>query len=84
MALLWTSLTSGRDYTLRQDGDYLYMDWVNIPPDFKTAGAFRRSELKKTPDGKWRGKSHARLPCTYTKRFGRVRAECDQLVQSRG
>jgi hypothetical protein len=67
---VWTSLTSGRDYTMRQDGDYLYMDWVSIPPEIKTAGGFARSELKKSPDGKWRGKSHARFPCTYTRGLG--------------
>jgi hypothetical protein len=67
---VWTSLTSGRDYTMRQDGDYLYMDWVSIPPDFKAAGGFSRSELKKSPDGKWRGKNHARLPCTYKRGLG--------------
>ena len=63
---VWTSLTSGRDYTIRQDGDYLYMDWVSIPPQIKAAGGFSRSELKKGSDGKWRGQGHARLPCTYT------------------
>jgi S1-C subfamily serine protease len=67
---LWTSLTSGRDYTLRQDSDYIYMDWVSISPEVKTAGGFSRSELKKSPDGKWRGKNHARLPCTYTRGLG--------------
>lgn len=67
---VWTSLTSGRDYTMRQDGDYLYMDWVSISPEIRTAGGFSRSDLKKSPDGKWRGKNHARLPCTYTKGLG--------------
>ncbi|MGA8149684.1 MAG: trypsin-like peptidase domain-containing protein [Terriglobales bacterium] len=66
----WTSLTSGRDYTIRQDGEYLYMDWVSIPPEIKTAGGFSRSELKKSTEGKWLGKAHARLPCTYTKGLG--------------
>jgi len=67
---LWTSLTSGRDYTIRQDGDYLYMDWVSIPAQIKAAGGFNRSELKKSSDGKWLGHVHARLPCTYTKGLG--------------
>jgi len=67
---VWTSLTSGRDYTMRQDGDYLYADWISISPEIKTAGGFSRSELKKSPDGKWRGKTHARLPCTYTRGLG--------------
>jgi S1-C subfamily serine protease len=55
---VWTSLTSGNDYKIRQDGDYLYVDWVNAP-----SGGFLRSELKKNSDGKWRGKTRARLPC---------------------
>jgi S1-C subfamily serine protease len=67
---VWTSLTTGHDYTVRQDGDYLYSDWVNVPPEVKTAGGFARAELKKSPDGKWRGKVHSRLPCSYTKGLG--------------
>jgi Trypsin-like peptidase domain len=67
---VWTSLTTGRDYTFRQDGDYLYTDWVSISPEIKTAGGFSRGELKKDPDGKWRGKVHARFPCTYTQGLG--------------
>ena len=59
---VWTSLTSGRDYTIRQDGDYLYMDWVSIPTQIKEAAGFTRSELKKGSDGKWRGKGHSLLP----------------------
>ena len=62
---IWTSMTSGRDYSLKRDGDYLYIDWVNINPSVKTEGGFIRSELGKTRDGKWRGKTHQRLPCTY-------------------
>lgn len=67
---VWTSLTSGRDYTIRQDGDYLYMDWVNIPQQIKDAGGFSRSELKKGSDGKWHGKARAHLPCQYTRGLG--------------
>ena len=64
--IMWTSLTNGHDYNLRYDGDYLYVDWVNVPPDVKTAGGFVRGEMKKSPDGKWRGKTHLRMPCAYT------------------
>lgn len=67
---LWTSLTTGHDYNLRRDGDYLYLDWVNVPPEIKNAGGFLRCEIKKDSDGKWRGKSHSRLPCTYTRGRG--------------
>jgi S1-C subfamily serine protease len=67
---IWTSITSGHDYNIRQDGDYLYIEWVNIPANVMTAGGFLRSELRKSSDGKWRGKGHAGLPCTYQKGLG--------------
>ena len=62
---IWTSLMSGKDYSIRQDGDYVYLDWVSIPAAVKAAGGFSRAEVKKGPDGKWRGKNHARLPCQF-------------------
>jgi S1-C subfamily serine protease len=67
---IWTSLTSGRDYSLRQDGDYLYADWVNMPSDIKAGGGFVRSEMKKISDGKWRGQTHSRMSCTFTQGRG--------------
>jgi V8-like Glu-specific endopeptidase len=67
---IWTSLTSGRDYSIRQDGDFLYMDWISIPTEVKAAGGFSRTELKKSSDGKWRGQNHARIPCSYTAGYG--------------
>ena len=62
---LWTSISSGHDFGIRQDGDYLYIECANISPKVKEAGGFLREELKKSPDGKWRGKSHMGLPCSY-------------------
>jgi hypothetical protein len=29
---VWTSIMSGHDFNLRQDGDYLYIDLVSLPP----------------------------------------------------
>jgi S1-C subfamily serine protease len=63
---IWTSMTTGHDYKLRQDGDYLYLDWVNIPDEIRAGGGFQRGELKKSPDGKWQGKSHVRMPISCT------------------
>jgi S1-C subfamily serine protease len=37
---VWTSLTSGHDFNLRKDGDYLYVDWINIPTALKDGGDF--------------------------------------------
>ena len=63
--VVWTSMTSGHDFKLRRDGDYLYVDWVNIPSDVKQQGGFIRGELRKGPDGKWKGTNYMRVPCTY-------------------
>lgn len=62
---VWTSLVSGQDYTFRQDVDYLYVERINIPPEIEKRGGFMRGELKKSPDGKWRGKVHSLFPCQY-------------------
>ncbi len=61
----WTSLTNGRDYSVRVDGDYIYSEWVNMPKELQGTGAFVRSELKKGTDGSWHGKSRAYIPCNH-------------------
>jgi hypothetical protein len=60
---VWTSLVSGNEWSVRSDGDYLYADWINVPQEAREQGAFIKDELKKGPDGKWRGKTRSRLPC---------------------
>jgi hypothetical protein len=67
---VWTSLTTGKDYSVRQDGDFLYLDWSNISAEGRSAGEFQRGELKKGTDGKWRGNTHLGVPCTYTRGLG--------------
>src|SRR5713226_2147588 len=61
---LWTSVTSGRDFKLRVDGDYIYTEWINLPLQLQTTAAFMRSELKRVGD-KWVGKSRSYLPYEY-------------------
>jgi hypothetical protein len=73
----WTSLTTANDWNIRQDGDYLYIERVNIPPELKAEGAFIRDELRKGPDGKWRGKGRSVLPCEYQGAFKYCRQEID-------
>jgi len=63
---IWTSLTTGHDYKLKTDADYVYVDWVNVPEEIRAGGGFQRSELKKSSDGKWRGKTHAHVPISCT------------------
>ncbi len=38
----WTSLTTGHDYFVRFDGDYIYTEWVNMPKEIQGTGAFAR------------------------------------------
>ena len=61
---VWTSMTSGRDFKLRIDGDYIYTEWINLPPQLQTTAAFMRSELKKDGD-KWVGKVRSLLPYAF-------------------
>jgi hypothetical protein len=66
---VWTSVTSGRDYKLRIDGDYVYTEWVNLPTELQTTTAFMRSELKKDGD-KWVGKVRTYLPYGFKSSYG--------------
>lgn len=61
---VWTSMTSGRDYKMRIEGDYIYIEWTNRPPELQTTGAFMRAELKKDGD-RWIGKVRSLLPYVY-------------------
>jgi S1-C subfamily serine protease len=62
---VWTSMTTGRDYKLRREGDYIYSEWVNLPSQLQGTAAFTRSELKKDSDGHWRGKAINYAPFQY-------------------
>jgi len=61
---VWTSLKSGRDFKVRIDGDYIYTEWVNLPPVLQSTAAFMRTELKKDGE-KWVGKVRLNLPYPY-------------------
>jgi hypothetical protein len=58
---VWTSMTSGNDYKIRIDGDYIYAMRVNLPAALQSTAAFVRSELRKSGD-KWTGKVSAFWP----------------------
>lgn len=60
---VWTSLTTGRDYKIRTDGDYIYVEWI-LPAALQSTAAFMRVELKKSGD-KWIGKARSLLPYEY-------------------
>jgi S1-C subfamily serine protease len=59
---IWTSLTTGKDYKVKIDGEYLYTDWVNIPAGLQHTGAFTRAQLKKS-GSIWTGTAASRMPC---------------------
>jgi len=61
---VWTSMTTGRDFKVRAEGDYLYTEWINLPPQLQATVAFTRAELKKVGD-KWVGKSRSYLPYEF-------------------
>lgn len=73
---VWSSLASGRDYKLRMDGEFIYAEWVNIPPALASTAAFMRSELKKNGD-KWVGKVRSNLPYNYYANIKWCRIEAD-------
>src|SRR5207253_803865 len=58
----WTSMTTGRDFKVRFDHDYIYTEWVSLPWQLQSTPAFVRSELKKTGDI-WVGKTRVNMPC---------------------
>lgn len=65
---IWTSLTSGRNFKLRTDGDYLYIEWIDLPADLRSTAAFMRYELKRNGD-KWVGKVRSLLPYSYNSSY---------------
>lgn len=60
---VWSSMTTGRDYKVRADGDYIYAEWV-LPTPLQSTAAFMRLELKKSGE-KWIGKARSYLPYEY-------------------
>jgi hypothetical protein len=87
---IWTSLNSGRDFKVRLEGDYIYTEWINLPPQLQTTAAFMRSELTKDGD-KWVGKVRSYLPYDF-KTWGvqnvkwcntETKFEIDKLTETR-
>jgi S1-C subfamily serine protease len=74
---VWTSINTGKDYKVRIDGDYIYLQWTNMSEDFRSHGVFIRAELKKTGD-KWVGKEIRNWPCRFE-----VDMEIDEVSETR-
>lgn len=63
---VWTSLSSGRDYKVRSDGEYMYTEWI-VPTAYANTPMFMRGELKKNGSG-WIGKTHLYEP--FKQKYG--------------
>jgi hypothetical protein len=83
---VWTSMTSQNVYKIRIDGDYVYVETINLPPTMQANGGFNKAELKKA-GGKWVGKKIIYAPFsnkTSTKWCRiEVDVEIDKLSDSR-
>jgi S1-C subfamily serine protease len=77
---IWSSTSSGKDYSVRQDGDYLYAEWSNVPAAWGDS-AFAKTELKKT-GAIWAGHGRARFPCQYGLRTNWITADFEMEITS--
>jgi S1-C subfamily serine protease len=77
---IWTSLSSGKDYKLRLDGDYIYTEWANIPSAWGPS-AFGRGELKKA-GAIWSGHQRNQFPCQYGVRINWITVDVEMEITS--
>ena len=76
---MWTSIKSGRDFKVRIDGEYIYTQWVSMPPELQSTSAFMRAEFRKVGD-KWVGKTYSYLPYKYKNSTKWCHAELDMEI----
>jgi hypothetical protein len=62
---LWRSITTGKEYRVKIDGDTLTADWANVPAD-APSGTSIHSVCHKKGD-KWVGTSAINMSCTIGK-----------------
>ena len=59
---VWKSVSTGREYRVKVDGDRFTAEWSNIPPKAAKQGAYIRSECRRT-GSRWIGTSRILLGC---------------------
>jgi hypothetical protein len=59
---LWRSLTTGKEYLVKVDGDRVTAEWLNVPAEAAKRGAYIRSECRRS-GSRWIGTSHVLEPC---------------------
>ena len=79
-AQVWRSLTTGKEYSVRVDGQTLYAEWVNVPPPLVQGGAFIRSECRRVGT-RWVGISRSYLPCDTMEGNRRVQNWCNLVTR---
>ena len=59
---VWKSVSTGKEYRVKVEGDRFTAEWVNIPPQAAKQGAYIRSECRRT-GSRWIGTSRILLGC---------------------
>ena len=77
---IWTSLSSGKDFKVRLDSDYIYTEWTNIPSAWGPS-AFSRGEFKKN-GAIWGGHMRNQFPCQYGIRVNWITADIESEITS--
>ena len=62
---IWKSQTTGKEYSVKIDGDRFTAEWTNIPAEAAKQGAYIRSECRHT-GSRWVGTSRILLPCSLS------------------
>jgi len=77
----WTSMTTGHDYSIRIDGDYMYADRTNLTDAVKMSGTFERGELRKSGEH-WVGKMVLHFGCFCKRRKTACAVDADIDIAS--
>jgi len=59
---IWKSVSTGKEYRVKVEGDSFTAEWSNIPPQAAKQGAYIRSECHRS-GARWIGTSRVLLPC---------------------
>ena len=58
---VWKSVSTGKEYRVKVEGDRFAAEWVNIPPEAAKEGAYTRTECRRSGT-RWIGTTRFSLP----------------------
>ena len=58
---IWKSVSTGKEYRVKVEGDRFTAEWINIPPESAKLGAYTRTECRRSGT-RWIGTSRFLLP----------------------